>query len=212
MVAIGGYKEISRFSGIQFLTAFSGVFVLMLSTSGALSIIERALWTSLGMIMVFHPIYKSDFVQLNRAEEESENREETGRTSTNRYSKLEELDPDEFELMVSDLWKQKGWNTELTSSTSDKGVDVRATRDKPYERKMLIQAKNYSKDNKVSSEEVQRYASLKDQEEGVDEVLIVTTSSFTSQAEELAEKLNVKMIGRKKLEDMISDSDLKLEE
>lgn len=70
---------------------------------------------------------------------------------------------------------------------------------------MLIQAKAYSKENKISSNEVRNYATLYQQEDDVDEVVLVTTSRFTSQAKELAQDLDVDAIDRENLAEMVSE-------
>ena len=106
------------------------------------------------------------------------------------------MNPDEFEYHVADLWEKQGWNTEVTSSTADKGIDVIARKNDIYPEKALIQAKKYEPGNKVTSREVQQYSSLKQQENEVDEVIIVTTSSFTSNARDRAKDLNVKLINK----------------
>ena len=109
------------------------------------------------------------------------------------------LTPDEFEHHVADLWEKQGWSTKVTSSVADKGIDVIAHKNEIYPEKALIQAKKYEPGNKVTSSEIQQYSSLKQQEDNVDEVIIVTTSSFTSNARARARDLNVKLINRKDL-------------
>lgn len=133
-------------------------------------------------------------------------------SSTNLQNNRPEIDkkyvkmtPDEFEYHVADLWEEQGWNTEITSSTADKGIDVIARKNDIYPEKTLIQAKKYEPGNKVTSSEVQQYSSLKQQENEVDEVIIITTSSFTSNAKARARDLNVKLIdgdGLSKLREM----------
>ncbi len=73
----------------------------------------------------------------------------------------------------------------------------------PFYQKHLIQAKRYSEDNKVGSPEVQQYSSLRQQQSDVDAVIIVSTSSFTSQAQQIADDLNVKLINGSDLLDLI---------
>ncbi|MFB6145568.1 MAG: restriction endonuclease [Candidatus Nanohaloarchaea archaeon] len=67
----------------------------------------------------------------------------------------------------------------VTRASNDRGIDIVAEKEQPYHQKVLIQTKRYSKGNKVGSKEVQQYYSLKDQEDNVDQVITVTTSSFT---------------------------------
>lgn len=109
-------------------------------------------------------------------------------------SELQSMDDYEFEHFIADLWEEMGWNCEVSTASNDKGIDVRARKSKPYEQKALIQAKRYGEGNKVGSPAIQQYSSLKHQEDNVDKVIIVTTSSFSRNAEELAAALNVKLI------------------
>lgn len=111
----------------------------------------------------------------------------------------------EFEHFVADLWEAQGWQTEVEQQSSDAGVDVRAIKHSPYPQKQLIQAKRYSESTKVGGPDIQQYASLKQQEEGVDAAVIVTTSSFTSSAERRARDLNVKLVDGDDLLNMVSE-------
>lgn len=54
---------------------------------------------------------------------------------------------------------------------------------------------------------MQLYSSLLHQEDNVDAVIIITTSSFTQQAEEVAEDLNVKLVDKKLLCRIIDSGD-----
>lgn len=125
-------------------------------------------------------------------------------STINKNSDINNLDPEEFEHYVADIWKDKGWKVEVTQSSKDKGIDVIATKSDPFQQKQLIQAKRYDKQNPVNSTEVQQYASLYQQEKNVDSVIIVTSSYFTSDAKHRADDLNVKLINGEKLEQMAS--------
>lgn len=108
--------------------------------------------------------------------------------------KLRHMDEYEFEHLVAELWQMRGWATRVTSGSNDRGIDVVAEKSSPFYQKQLIQAKRYAKDSKISSPDIQQYSSLRHQEDDVDAVVIVTTSSFTSQAKRSAKDLNVKLI------------------
>ncbi|NGM71109.1 restriction endonuclease [Natronolimnobius sp. AArcel1] len=117
---------------------------------------------------------------------------------------LQQLDGHEFEHFVADLWSRRGWDTEVTSQSSDKGIDVVARKTFPYPKKLLIQAKRYAETNAVSGPELQTYASLK-QRENVDEVVVVTTSGFTNQAETIADDFNIKLVDGETLERLVRE-------
>lgn len=122
---------------------------------------------------------------------------------------LQSMDDYEFEHLVADLWEEMGWNCEVSTASNDKGIDVRARKTDPYEQKALIQAKRYGKDNKVGSPDIQQYSSLKHQEDGVDKVVMVTTSSYSRNAVDLADDLNVKLIDGDDLVNLIEQEDAK---
>lgn len=117
---------------------------------------------------------------------------------------LQEIDEYEFEYFVAELWERMGWETEVTQGTADKGIDVIATKHNPYEMKELIQAKRYSANSTVGSPDIQQYASLRHQESNVDTVVVVTTSTFSTQAEQIADDLNVKLIDGTALENLVT--------
>lgn len=118
---------------------------------------------------------------------------------------LQSLDDFAFEHFVADLWQEMGYETEVEQQSGDAGVDVRATRDGPLNEKVLIQAKRYSMSTTVGGPEVQQYAALRQQEDNVDSVVVVTTSKFTGPAEERAAELNVKTINGKELLELIKE-------
>jgi len=105
--------------------------------------------------------------------------------------RLQQMDPYAFEEFVADVWESLGWNTRTVGKPGDRGIDVIAT---DGDAKQLIQAKRYGPNTTVGSPEVQQYASLRIQEDGVDRVTIVTTGEFTRQAEDLAPDLDVILI------------------
>lgn len=120
---------------------------------------------------------------------------------------LQRMDNYDFEHFVADLWEQQGWNTEVEQQSSDAGIDVRATKTTPYPQKQLIQAKRYGSSTKVGGPDIQQYASLRHQEEGVDSVVVVTSSSYTRSAKSRASDLNVKLVDGDDLVSMIHDLD-----
>ena len=108
-------------------------------------------------------------------------------------SEFKNIDPDEFERLVANVWDGLGWNTTVTSSARDDGIDVEATRwTEDGKEKHLIQAKRY--DSKVSAPEIREYAGLYQQESDVDKVIVVSTGGFTDPAKEVASKTDIELI------------------
>lgn len=121
--------------------------------------------------------------------------------------KLQNIGEYEFEHFVADVWEQQGWMTKVTKGSNDGGVDIIAQKKTPFDQKHIIQAKRYSDGNNVGGPEIQQYSSLRQQIKGSDAVVVVTTSEFTTQAREVAENLNVKLINKDDLFNLIKNVD-----
>ena len=123
--------------------------------------------------------------------------------------RLQTMDPEVFEHFIADVWETLGWETRVVGEPGDKGIDVIATGEHGDGRTetQLIQAKRYGPNTTVGSPEVQQYASLRLQEEGVDTVTIVTTGTFSSQAEEMAPELAVELVDGEDLLEVIDALD-----
>lgn len=121
--------------------------------------------------------------------------------------RLHHLDEYDFEHFVAKFWERRGWNTKVTTGSNDRGIDVIATRKTPYNEKEVIQAKRYRPENRVGSPELQQYASLSQQEQDADKVIVICTSGFTDSALSIAEDTNVKCIDGATLAGMVSDQD-----
>lgn len=114
--------------------------------------------------------------------------------SSERLSKLRNLPPRHFEQFVADVWQERqGWTTEVMDSGPDRGLDV-IGESPGGGSKTAVQCKRYTKGVKVSSDQIQQYSALRQQWSDVNGVTIVTTSSFTRDAKEIAGRLDVKCI------------------
>ena len=116
---------------------------------------------------------------------------------------LQQMDPYDFEHFIADLWERMGWSAEVSSASMDEGLDVIARKSSPYEQRVAIQAKRYGPNTTVGSPDIQQYASLLHQYDGIDKVLVVTTNEFTGQAQDLAGRLNVKLINGTELAELV---------
>lgn len=119
--------------------------------------------------------------------------------------RLQAMAPERFEHFVADLWQYFGWDTRVVGQPGDRGIDVIATTDAGA--KQLIQAKRYGPDTTVGSPEVQQYSALRLQEDDVDTVTIVTTGSFSRQAESIAPELDVTLVDGEELLDLVEHRD-----
>lgn len=120
---------------------------------------------------------------------------------------LSSIDPYEFEQFVAALWERQGWDATVSEQSRDAGIDITVKRTDPFEQTQLIQAKRYAQSNKVSSSEIQQYASLRQQVPNADTVIVATTSDFTSDARARADDLNVKLVDGATLLQVIDDHD-----
>jgi len=117
------------------------------------------------------------------------------------------IDPYEFEYLISDLWTNLGWNTEVTTGSNDRGIDIIAKKTSPIEQKHLLQIKKNAPENTIGSPSIQQYSSLYQQENNVDSVVIITTSTFSEQAQKTAKDLNVKLINGNELCGLIQQNE-----
>lgn len=103
---------------------------------------------------------------------------------------MKSLTGHEFEQVIANLYEQMGYNAEVTSGSGEQGADVIARNS--FE-KLAIQTKHYK--GKVSNSAIQEIvAALKYYD--ADRALVITTSSFTSSAQDLAKSNEVKIHGR----------------
>lgn len=112
----------------------------------------------------------------------------------------------DFEAFVADLWRKKGWNATVSPQSGDDGVDVLATRSKWGCITTAIQAKKYGEETRIDKPELREYAYIKIRGENIDEMTVVTSSSFTSGARELADKENIVLINGDDLTEEIADN------
>lgn len=123
--------------------------------------------------------------------------------------RLYSVSPQDFEELVAEVWRKTGWTANTTMLSGDAGIDIIATKESPFTQKQLIQAKRYGPNTSVGSPDVQQYASLKQQEENVDSVVVVTSNDFTRNARILANKLNVKLVTGGDIYEILHENGLK---
>lgn len=95
---------------------------------------------------------------------------------------MRELNPRKFETVVAELFKNKGYEVELTKRTRDGGLDIRAYRRSDIGTLLgLIECKRYSANNKVSVEIVRGLYGVVASEKASFGI-VATTSTFTKDA------------------------------
>ncbi|WP_420857172.1 restriction endonuclease [Streptomyces fungicidicus] len=102
----------------------------------------------------------------------------------------EALTPEEFEEAIAALCVRDGCSeVEVVGGAGDLGADVVAL--SPEGRRLVIQCKRYSEDNKVGSQDLQRFGGTCFTVHDADVALVVTTGDFTAPAEEYAEQCGI---------------------
>jgi len=105
-----------------------------------------------------------------------------------------ELTPTEFEARCADALRTQGWQTRLTKSTGDQGIDIFAERNGLT---IVLQCKLYS--SPVGNKAVQEVHAGKDFLKA-DLGVVVSNADFTPSARELAHSLNVLLLHDSQLE------------
>ncbi|EZP59038.1 Restriction endonuclease [Exiguobacterium sp. RIT341] len=108
--------------------------------------------------------------------------------------RLDRMEGREFEEWLADLFETAGYRVELTPASRDFGADLLIEDERGY--KIAIQAKRYSA--AVGLEAVQQVAASVPFYE-MDEGWVVTNSTFTEAAYQLAEPNQVRLIDREEL-------------
>ncbi|MFG3155624.1 restriction endonuclease [Streptomyces sp. NPDC048219] len=108
------------------------------------------------------------------------------------------LSPDEFEQAIADLCIRDGCaEVEVVGGAGDLGADVLAVA--PDGRRLVIQCKRYGADNKVGSEELQRFGGTCFTVHEADVAILVTSSDFTAPAADYAEQCGIVCVDGRRL-------------
>ncbi|HZF91493.1 restriction endonuclease [Streptomyces sp.] len=110
------------------------------------------------------------------------------------------LSADAFEQAIADLCVRDGCSqVQVVGGAGDLGADVVAAA--PDGRRLVIQCKRYGADNKVGSQELQRFGGTCYTVHEADVAVVVTTSEFTAPAEEYAEQCGIVCVNHRFLRD-----------
>lgn len=118
---------------------------------------------------------------------------------------LDELSPRQFEELVADIFRSRGYDVALTSQTKDGGYDLVLHQADPVlgGQTFLVEIKKYRPDLKVGVSPVRALMGsviANDAQRGI----LVTTSSFTSDARALAERSEqLRLIDGSELQELI---------
>ncbi|MGB8938959.1 MAG: restriction endonuclease [Streptomyces sp.] len=109
-----------------------------------------------------------------------------------------ELDPDEFEQAIADLCVRDACReVEVVGGAGDLGADVVAVTAEGL--RIVIQCKLYGDDNKVGSQDLQRFGGTCFTLHGADIAALVTTSDFTTPALDYAQQCGIVCVNGEEL-------------
>ena len=102
---------------------------------------------------------------------------------------LSELNSRQFEEIVAEVLKSKGYEVDLTKKTRDGGKDIIAihTDSLGIKNKYFIECKCHSEKNKICVDVVRKLYGVKNSKDGPNKAIVVTTSTFTSDARKFVE-------------------------
>lgn len=106
----------------------------------------------------------------------------------NNPEEIYNLSSREFEELVAELFRQQGFDVELTPETRDGGCDIIATNSiNGISFMILIECKKYAKDYRVGVSLVRSLLGVQSDRKA-NKAVLVTTSSFTKPARQFAER------------------------
>ena len=117
-------------------------------------------------------------------------------------NKFMDFSPQDFEDFISQMFRDNGYKVEQTKYSGDYGVDLII---KKADEHIAVQVKRYESGNKVGVGDVNQVLGGKDYYKCKD-AMIITTSSFTKQVKNLAEKTGVDLWDWNKLQKYICDT------
>lgn len=142
------------------------------------------------------PCFKTLYNQLTEIEKDFSAKVKKRRNSTGREAiaqKIDELlalDPRQFEEYIGQLYKSKGFTTEVTPYSNDKGVDIIMFKDSV---KYVVQCKKYK--GTVGSPDIQKFIGAMDHAQA-DKGIFVTTGLFSFEAEKMAKEHPIVLVNR----------------
>jgi Holliday junction resolvasome RuvABC ATP-dependent DNA helicase subunit len=105
----------------------------------------------------------------------------------------------DFERLIVVLLTRMGFRADMTKTTGDGGIDIVAFLDRPIVGgKYLFQCKRYSPDNIVGAPTVRDFYGAVTADRAVKGIFI-TTSCYTTQAREFADRVGIELIDQEKL-------------
>lgn len=148
-----------------------------------------------------------DLSQNPHEEIEEAHKELVGQTATELLSRIMQMRPESFEILIGQLLSKMGYGSvRVTGSSGDEGVDGICSIDKLGLYRVLFQAKRWQQ--QVPSKEIRDFVGAM-QMARVQNGIFVTTSSFSKDALEAAQKSgNLRVVDGDQLARLLIECDL----
>jgi len=126
-----------------------------------------------------------------------------------RYLKqtFQDAPPIAFESLVAAVWREYGYTVDESPESTATGLDLLASRSRPYSRLEAVCVAHRSESELVESPRVQQVSALRRQADA-DDVVIVTNTGFTDDSVALAGELDVHVVDDDSLFDTVHSADL----
>ncbi len=125
---------------------------------------------------------------------------------------LDEVTPRQFEEIVAEVFRSKGFEVDLTKRTRDGGKDIIAVHTDAIgiKNKYFVECKRYAESNKISVDIVRSLYGVMNTVDGPNKAIIVTTSTFTDDArkfvkQEARSSWDLALVDRTQLLDWLDD-------
>lgn len=109
--------------------------------------------------------------------------------------RLDNLDPTQFEELVAQLYEKQGYAVQLTGGSHDGGIDILAERDSGGTRERVVVQCKHQQAN-VGRPVVQQLWGVLTSDHSFTRADLVTSSSFTTEAQTFAEGKRLGLVGR----------------
>ncbi len=115
----------------------------------------------------------------------------------------------EFEALMNSLLQRLGFRTELTQATGDGGIDIVAFLDRPFAGgRFLIQCKRFAPETPVGAPVVREFYGAVAADRNAVKGILITTSTFTAQAQEFARGTRIDLIDGDQLNALLRENSL----
>ena len=123
---------------------------------------------------------------------------------------LEAMQPDEFEDLVARLYKQMGYDVDLTQHSRDGGVDVYARRtNEAGIEEIAVQCKHYTRSGPIGPAEARALLGVVNDQKRLARGVLVTSGSFSTGCQEFADRNRIGLIDGERLRELLEHHEVR---